>query len=190
MKLKFDNNLHYQKQAIASVVDLFKGQTPKQANFTVSSNSSQLSLFGTENNGVGNYLELIEDEILENLQEIQLRNGIGQTSVLRKNQYDFDIEMETGTGKTYVYLRSIFELNKNYGFTKFIIVVPSIAIKEGVKKSIEIMTDEFKSLYDNVIFNHFVYDSSQLERVRSFAVSDNIEIMVINIDAFRGASLF
>ena len=185
MKLKFDNNLHYQKQAIASVVDLFKGQTPKQANFTVSSNSSQLSLFGTENNGVGNYLELIEDEILENLQEIQLRNGIGQTSVLRKNQYDFDIEMETGTGKTYVYLRSIFELNKNYGFTKFIIVVPSIAIKEGVKKSIEIMTDEFKGLYDNVIFNHFVYDSSQLERVRSFAVSDNIEIMVINIDAFR-----
>ena len=185
MKLKFDNNLHYQKQAIASVVDLFKGQTPKQANFTVSANSSQLSLFGTENNGVGNYLELIEDEILENLQEIQLRNGIGQTSVLRKNQYDFDIEMETGTGKTYVYLRSIFELNKNYGFTKFIIVVPSIAIKEGVKKSIEIMTDEFKGLYDNVIFNHFVYDSSQLERVRSFAVSDNIEIMVINIDAFR-----
>lgn len=84
MKLKFDNNLHYQKQAIASVVDLFKGQTPKQANFTVSSNSFQLSLFGTENNGVGNYLELIEDEILENLQEIQLRNGIGQTSVLRK----------------------------------------------------------------------------------------------------------
>ena len=190
MRLKFDNNLHYQKQAIASVVDLLKGQTRKQANFTVAL-QKQVSMDDLEQGytdqaiGVANKLELIEDEILENLQEIQLRNGIGQTSVLLKNQYDIDIEMETGTGKTYVYLRSIFELNKNYGFTKFIIVVPSIAIKEGVKKSIEIMTDEFKGLYDNVIFNHFVYDSSQLEQVRSFAVSDNIEIMVINIDAFR-----
>lgn len=190
MKLKFDNNLHYQQQAIAAVVDLFKGQTPKQANFTVAL-PKQISMEELENGyaesaiGVANKLELIEDEILENLQAIQLRNGIPQTSSLHKNQYDFDIEMETGTGKTYVYLRSIFELNKNYGFTKFIIVVPSIAIKEGVKKSIEIMTDEFEGLYDNVIFNSFVYDSSQLERVRSFAVSDNIEIMVINIDAFR-----
>ena len=185
MKLKFDNNLHYQKQAISAVVDLFKGQTSKQANFTVSTNSPQTSLLDTENNGVGNKLELIEDEILENLQAVQLRNGIEQAKELKKNKYDFDIEMETGTGKTYVYLRTVFELNKHYGFTKFIIVVPSIAIKEGVKKSIEIMTDEFKGLYDNTIFNSFVYDSSQLEQVRSFAVSDNIEIMVINIDAFR-----
>ena len=184
MKLKFDNNLQYQKEAISAVVDLFKGQTPKQSNFTVSAISNQIGMFDT-NNGVGNYMELVEDEILENLQEVQLRNGISQTKELKKNKYDFDIEMETGTGKTYVYLRTIFELNKNYGFTKFIIVVPSIAIKEGVKKSIEIMTDEFKGLYDNVVFNHFVYDSNQLEEVRSFAVSDNIEIMVINIDAFR-----
>lgn len=93
--------------------------------------------------------------------------------------------METGTGKTYVYLRTIFELNKCYGFTKFVIVVPSLAIKEGVKKSIEIMTDEFKGLYDNVVFDSFVYDSSKVEDVRSFALSDNIQIMVINIDAFR-----
>ena len=184
MKLKFDNNLQYQQEAISAVVDLFKGQTPKQSNFTVSANSAQLGLFDT-NNGIGNYLELIEDEILENLQEVQLRNGLPQTLALKKNEYDFDIEMETGTGKTYVYLRTIFELNKNYGFSKFIIVVPSIAIKEGVKKSIEIMTDEFKKLYENTIFNSFVYDSSKPEGVRSFAVSDNIEIMVINIDAFR-----
>lgn len=184
MKLKFDNNLQYQQEAISAVVDLFKGQTPKQSNFTVSANSAQLGLFDT-NNGIGNYLELIEDEILENLQEVQLRNGLPQTLALKKNEYDFDIEMETGTGKTYVYLRTIFELNKNYGFSKFIIVVPSIAIKEGVKKSIEIMIDEFKKLYENTIFNSFVYDSSKPEGVRSFAVSDNIEIMVINIDAFR-----
>ena len=184
MKLKFDNNLQYQQEAISAVVDLFKGQTPKQSNFTVSSNSNQIGLFDT-NNGIGNYLELIDDEILENLQEVQLRNGLPKTLSLKKNEYDFDIEMETGTGKTYVYLRTIFELNKQYGFSKFIIVVPSIAIKEGVKKSIEIMSDEFKNLYNNTVFNSFIYDSSDPEGVRSFAVSDNIEIMVINIDAFR-----
>jgi len=184
MKLKFDNNLQYQQEAISAVVDLFKGQTSKRSDFTVSATSAQLGWLDT-NNGVGNYLELIEDEILENLQEVQLRNGLPQTLSLKKNEYDFDIEMETGTGKTYVYLRTIFELNKRYGFSKFIIVVPSIAVKEGVKKSIEIMTDEFKRLYDNAIYNSFIYDSSKLEDVRSFAVSDNIEIMLINIDAFR-----
>ena len=184
MKLKFDNNLQYQQDAISAVVDLFKGQTPKQSNFTVRISGKQVGMFETEN-GIGNYLELIEDEILENLQAVQLRNGLPQTLRLKKNVYDFDIEMETGTGKTYVYLRTIFELNKKYGFSKFIIVVPSIAIKEGVNKSIEIMTDEFKMLYDNAIFNSFVYDSNKLEDIRSFAVSDNIEIMVINIDAFR-----
>jgi type III restriction enzyme len=93
--------------------------------------------------------------------------------------------METGTGKTYVYLRTIFELHKNYGFSKFIIVVPSIAIKEGVYKSLEMTKDHFKALFDNTVYNYFFYDSSVPEQVRSFAVSDNIEIMVINIDAFR-----
>ena len=90
-----------------------------------------------------------------------------------------------GTGKTYVYLRTILELHQNYGFTKFIIVVPSLAIKEGVYKSLQITEEHFKELYGNLIYNYFVYDSSQLEQVRSFAVSNNIEIMVINIDAFR-----
>ena len=80
-------------------------------------------------NGVGNKLELVEDEILENLQAVQLRNGLPQTKTLKKGAYDFDIEIETGTGKTYVYLRTIFELNKTYGFKMFIIVVPCIAIK-------------------------------------------------------------
>lgn len=98
---------------------------------------------------------------------------------------NFTIEMETGTGKTYVYLRTIFELNRQYGFTKFIIVVPSVAIKEGVRKSIEMTADHFKSLYDNVRFDSFVYDSQNLGLVRSFATSDYIQIMVINIDAFR-----
>jgi type III restriction enzyme len=93
--------------------------------------------------------------------------------------------METGTGKTYVYLRTIFELNRKYGFTKFIIVVPSIAIKEGVFKSLQITREHFKGLYDSVNYGFFVYDSEQVGQVRSFATSTTIQIMVINIDAFR-----
>lgn len=184
MKLQFDANLEYQEQAISSIVDIFRGQTPMQSNFTVSAYSGQIGLFDSTN-GIGNRLELDEDEILENLQAIQLRNGLAQTKTLKVGKYDFDVEMETGTGKTYVYLRTIFELHKNFGFSKFIIVVPSIAIKEGVYKSLEITNDHFKGLYDNTVYNYFFYDSSKLEQVRSFAVSDDIEIMVINIDAFR-----
>jgi type III restriction enzyme len=184
MKLQFDKDLEYQQQAIASVVDLFRGQTPMQTNFTVSDYHEQIGLYDTEN-GIGNRLELDEEEILKNLQEIQLRNGLPQTKFLKSGEYDFDIEMETGTGKTYVYLRTILELHKNYGFSKFIIVVPSIAIKEGVYKTLEITKEHFQDLYDNVIYNYFIYDSNNLEKVRSFAVSNHIEIMVINIDAFR-----
>ena len=184
MKLQFDKNLEYQQQAIASVVDLFNGQTPMQTNFTVSSYNGQIGLFDS-GNGIGNRLELDEEEILKNLQEVQLRNGLPQTKTLKAGNYDFDVEMETGTGKTYVYLRTILELHKNYGFSKFIIVVPSIAIKEGVYKSLQITEEHLKGLYDNTIYNYFIYDSSNLEQVRSFAVSNNIEIMVINIDAFR-----
>ncbi|HHT95368.1 MAG TPA: DEAD/DEAH box helicase family protein [Clostridia bacterium] len=184
MKLKFDDNLEYQLQAIASVVDLFSGQTPMHTNFTVSAYSGQIGLFDTAN-GVGNRLELDKEEILSNLQNIQLRNRLPQTATLKAGMYDFDIEMETGTGKTYVYIRTILELHKNYGFSKFIIVVPSVAIKEGVYKSLQVTKEHFQELYDNTIYNFFVYDSSNLEQVRSFAVSSNIEIMVINIDAFR-----
>ena len=183
MKLQFDANLHYQEQAVSAVVDLFRGQTPRQSNFTVSNYSDQGTMF--TDNGVGNKLELVEDEILENLQAVQLRNGLPQSKALKKGAYDFDIEMETGTGKTYVYLRTIFELNKAYGFKKFIIVVPSIAIKEGVAKSLEITKEHFQTIYNNVVYDSYIYDGSKPEEVRSFAVNDNISIMVINIAAFR-----
>ena len=93
--------------------------------------------------------------------------------------------METGTGKTYVYLRSIFEMHKRYGFTKFIIVVPSIATKEGVYKSLLITKEHFKELYKNVSYDFFIYDSSKLIDVKNFATSSNLQIMVINIDAFK-----
>ena len=97
----------------------------------------------------------------------------------------FRSRWETGTGKTYVYLRTVFELNKRYGFKKFIIVVPSVAIREGVLKSIEIMCDHFKALYDNVPFGYFVYDSKRLGAVRQFSDSNHVQIMVINIQAFQ-----
>jgi type III restriction enzyme len=183
MKLKFDPNLQYQEQAVSSVVDLFRGQTPMQSNFTISGFTGQGRLLGKH--GVGNKLELDEEEILFNLQAVQLRNGLPQTKKLKAGKYDFDIDMETGTGKTYVYLRTIIELHRNYGFSKFIIVVPSIAIKEGVYKSLQITQEHFRSIFGNIIYEYFVYDSNKLEQVRSFAVNDYVEIMVINIDAFR-----
>ena len=148
MKLKFNPNLTYQEEAISAVVDLYKGQQSAQSNFTVLSFGAQVGLYDA-GQGIGNRFELIDEEILDNLQQIQLQKGLPLSEDLHTNKLDFNIEMETGTGKTYVYLRTIFELNKNYGFCKFIIVVPSIAIKEGVYKSLQMTEEHFKVLYDN-----------------------------------------
>jgi len=108
-------------------------------------------------------------------------------SVEERQAPSFCVEMETGTGKTYVYTKTVFELNKRYGFTKFIIVVPSVAIREGVYKSLQITADHFGAEYDNVPCRYFIYDSKKLSDVRQFATSNNIEIMIINIDAFKKA---
>ena len=185
MKIQFESNLDYQDRAISSIVDIFEGQEVCQSNFSIVRQhvKGQSTTADFNDLGIGNRLELLDDEILANVQNIQLRNGLPQSKKL--NTMDFSIEMETGTGKTYVYLKSIFELNKRYGFTKFIVVVPSIAIKEGTKKTLEITNDHFKTLFDNVNYDSFVYDSSNLEQVRDFATSGDIRIMVINIDAFR-----
>lgn len=182
MKLKFEANLEYQNQAISSIVDIFKGEKRKGSIFTIPNLATQGELI-TTSNGISNNLDLDKDEILENVKAIQLRNGLKQTEKL--NTLDFDIEMETGTGKTYVYLKSIFELHKNYGFSKFIIVVPSIAIKEGVYKSLEITKEHFDNIYNNERYNYFIYNSKNPEDIRSFATNDHISIMVINIDAFN-----
>lgn len=186
LQLKFDSHLDYQDEAISSIVDLFKGQTTSQSIFTVSSGAriAKLTSANYKNIGIGNRLEISEQELLENLQKIQLRNGIPQSKSISSG-YDFDVEMETGTGKTYVYTKSIMEMNKQYGFTKFIIVVPSIAIKEGVYKSLKITENHFKELYNNVQYDFFIYNSNKLELVRDFAVNDCVSIMIINIDAFR-----
>ena len=96
----------------------------------------------------------------------------------------FSVEMETGTGKTYVYIRTIYELNKKYGFKKFVIVVPNIAIREGVLKNLEITFDHFQNLYDRIPVNFDVYDSRKVSGLRGFASSNAIQILVINIDSF------
>lgn len=183
MKLKFNSNLKYQKEAVKAVTDLFKGQNSMLSYFTV---TGQQGIYGVGNGqGVGNKLDISTEDILKNLRKVQQYHKLALSDSLEKGHLDFNIEMETGTGKTYVYLRTIFELNKLYGFTKFIVVVPSVAIKEGVFKTIQITRDHFKELYDNVIYDSFIYDSSKLEQVRNFAVSSNIQIMIINIDSFN-----
>ncbi|WP_261817619.1 type III restriction-modification system endonuclease [Vibrio gallicus] len=186
MKIKFNPNLDHQKDAINAVVGVFEGQETFQSNFSVS-NAVQADMF-EKNDGIGvaNALTLLPEELYENTRNVQLVNGLPQTETTKQAlpSLDFTVEMETGTGKTYVYLRSAFELNQRYGLTKFIIVVPSVAIKEGVYKSLQITEEHFRKEYKNVQYDYFVYDSSKREQVRNFATNDYIQIMVINIDAF------
>jgi type III restriction enzyme len=182
MKLKFDPSLQYQQDAINAVVGVFDGQPFVQSGAMAFQALQIGGLFQTEL-GMGNRLNLPDDEILKNVQAIQETNDIEKVAALQGRE--FSVEMETGTGKTYVYLRTIFELNKTYGFRKFIIVVPGVAIREGVLKSIDIMKEHFQTLYENAPFDHFVYDSKRLGKVRQFATSNQVQIMVINIQSFQ-----
>lgn len=186
MKLKFDSSQQFQLDAIASIVDLFDGQPLNKGDFSVEIELGQNALFQTEL-GFGNLLQISEEAIYENLVKIQERNDLDITGLdeFSANGLNFTVEMETGTGKTYVYLRTIFELNKKYGFKKFVVVVPSIAIREGTLKNIEITRDHFRALYNNVEFEYFVYDGKKANRLRNFATSNQIQIMIINIDSFR-----
>lgn len=186
MKIKFNPDLDHQKEAINAIIGVFEGQQTFQSNFSVS-NSVQADMFEKNDGiGVGNAIKLLDEELYENTRNVQLINGLPQTENAKKalSSLDFTVEMETGTGKTYVYLRSAFELNQRYGLTKFIIVVPSVAIKEGVYKSLQMTEDHFRKEYKNVQYDYFIYDSSKREQVRNFATNDYIQIMVINIDAF------
>ena len=151
MKLSFESNLEYQRDAIQSVVSLFEGQARRDSGFRY-----DLDEDGVLNmiDGIGNRLSLSDDQILENLRKIQESNGLALSD--RLDRMHFSIEMETGTGKTYVYLRTIYELNRKYGFKKFVIVVPSVPIREGVLKNLQITHDHFQSLYDNVPVRYYV----------------------------------
>ena len=186
MKLHFEPDLDYQLQAIEAVCDLFRGQEICRTEFTVTRDPAdpQMRMAFAENDlGIGNRLSLLDEELLKNLNDIQLKNGLPPSSTLASG--DFTVEMETGTGKTYVYTRTIFELNKRYGFTKFVIVVPSVAIKEGVFKSLQITEDHFRALYAGVPFEYFIYDSAKLGQVRNFATSPNTQIMVVTVGAIN-----
>ena len=197
MKLHFEADLSYQANAIEAVCDLFRGQEVCRSEFTVTLRAAgttgeadasplQGTLEGmaeTPQGGVGNRLTLLDDEVNDNLKAIQLRNGLPPSTKLSG---DFTVEMETGTGKTYVYLRTVFELNKRFGFTKFVIVVPSVAIKEGVNKTLEITRDHLEGLYPGAKgYEFFQYDSAKLGQVRNFATSPNVQIMVITVGAIN-----
>ena len=121
--------------------------------------------------------------LLDNLHAVQARNHLDQTDSGTIGRH-FTIEMETGTGKTYVYLRTLFELHKQYGFTKFVIVVPSVAIREGTLASIKLMSEHFEALYATTL-DAQVYDSRNLNRIRQFATASTLQILILNIDAFR-----
>lgn len=179
MKLRFDAALPYQRAAIDSVLGLFEGQPLTESAFSVSFKTEDL--LQTEY-GLGNNLVLDDDTLRKNLHAVQERNGLPKA--VGFGSRDYSIEMETGTGKTYVYLRTAFELNKVYGFRKFVIVVPSVPIREGVLHSIATMKEHFAALYGTP-FSHFVYDSKQPGKMRNFATANAMQIMVINIQAFQ-----
>lgn len=189
---QFDSHQQYQLDAINAVVDLFDGQ-PKDADKiaialrgSVASREGELDLgLEQEIGAIGNNLVLDEGTILANLQTVQDRNGLEVSEKLVDDKLDFDIEMETGTGKTYVYLRTVFELAKNYGFTKFIVLVPSVAIREGVNTSIRLMREHFRSLYPAQPFDANVYRGDKAEEVQAFATATNVQILVMTIDAVR-----
>lgn len=180
MKLHFDSNQEYQIEAVRAVTDIFEGQPLSGGDFEFSLTDTGSLL---SENGVGNSLTLTDEQVWENVKRIQQRNEI-KSENLELQGMNFSIEMETGTGKTYVYLRTIYELNKLYGFKKFVIVVPSIAIREGVLKNLQITCEHFQTLYDKTQINYDVYDSKKVSNLRGFAAGNAIQILVINIDAF------
>lgn len=180
MKLHFDSNQEYQWDAVKAITEIFEGQPLSSSDFEFSVSNAGALL---SENGFGNNLTLSAEQILENVKSIQQRNQIKEP-VEALQGMNFSVEMETGTGKTYVYLRTIYELNKLYGFKKFVIVVPSVAIREGVLKNLQITHDHFQSLYDKTAITFDVYDSKKVSNLRGFSSGNAIQVLVINIDSF------
>lgn len=201
--------LQYQLDAVKAVTDVFKGQpNTKLSQYTrdvgklSNPQGQQMRLFGDgsdltlatddEDYAIGyanNPIQIDDNEALHNIQDVQERENIKRdTNLIKKlSPLDLDVEMETGTGKTYVYIRTIFELNKLYGFSKFIIMVPSIAIREGVKKSFKMTENHFYQIYQKKA-TYFIYNSSNLSLIDSFAKSNSIQVMIINSQAFNSST--
>ena len=180
MKFEFDANQDYQRNAIDAVVKLFEGQIPIRTTLQFSGESNFIA--------IPNRLDLDSKQIGINLKAIQETNGIDGNSFSTKGFPNFSVEMETGTGKTYIYLRTALELFQQYGMRKFIVVVPSVAIREGVLKTLQITESHFRELYNNLPYRYYVYDSMKLSQVRQFALSDSVEIMVMTLASFNKAS--
>ena len=192
MRFQFDGNQAFQLRAIESVADLLRGQPRNLVDFA---SADAGTLFGPPRNR----LDLDDAQLLENLQAVQRQNGITPDTTLHTIEEtintvfgdhllrfpNFSVEMETGTGKTYVYIRTALELNRRYGLRKFIVVVPSVAVREGVIKSLKITQDHLRALYDNVPYRYTVYDSKSIAKVRQFAQSDCVELLVMTIDSFN-----
>jgi len=179
MKFKFTKDLEHQTDAINAIVGIFDtGKNLARENEPVFRNVASKI--------IANELEIDAKSMLENLQIIQRQNKIDAVTENVDGIFsmDFSIEMETGTGKTYVYLRTIFDLNKKYGLKKFIILVPSVAIREGVLKTIEQTKEHFNGLYD-ARFNSFAYDSGKLSQVQEFAMGLDLQIMIMTIQSFN-----
>jgi len=192
MQIKFDANQEFQIQAIEAITNIFDGQPRVKTQITSALGFAALP----------NQLNLTTKELLANLQAVQEKNEIEQDKELISIErvvetaegkqlvkfFNFSVEMETGTGKTYVYLRTAFELFQRYGMRKFIVVVPSVAVREGVLKTLEITKAHFRKEYNNTPYRYYSYDSANLSQVRQFALSESIEIMVMTIDSFNKAS--
>lgn len=194
MQFKFDANQEYQVKAIEAVTGLFEGQPRIEVDLTFTLGAGA---------AVPNRLDLDDDALLKNLQTVQVAaNGVKSDDALQCIEAtvetaagpkavrfpNFSVEMETGTGKTYVYIRTALELYRRYGFRKFIVVVPSIAIKEGVLKTLEITQAHLRELYGNVPYRFYVYRSENLTGIRQFALADGVELMIMTIDSFKKES--
>ncbi|STZ00340.1 type III restriction-modification system StyLTI enzyme res [Moraxella lacunata] len=178
MQIQYEH-LDYQKQAIDSIVDLFQGEiTHHQDDFSLSDKDNVRV--------IANELSLSKDDIFDNLKNIQTQNQLSLSDKL-DNLY-FSVEMETGTGKTFVYLNTIFELYQRYGWRKFIIVVPSVAIREGVLQTLNSTKAYFKDEFNSPIYHYGEYSGQKTNMLKHFSTSTNIEILVMNIQSFEKES--
>lgn len=204
--MKFNFKIQqYQTDAVDAVVTVFNGQgfhdkinyirdlgkmKSKDMQMTLGFTDEEMQLYDpTNDTGYKNELvELSDEQLLSNIQALQRQNNIKLSNSLVKDlgRCSLDIEMETGTGKTYAYIKTMFELNKKYGWSKFIVVVPSIAIREGVKKSFEITADHFMEHYGKKA-RFFIYNSSNLNQLDNFSSSSGINVMIINTQAFASS---
>lgn len=201
MEFKFDHHAPHQMAALNAVVKVFKGQP--QAGTAFENTRGEVGSVEFGDKGIGNRLVLSKEHFLANIQEVQKENELEVSTALvpratseATNEANDDspavdlnlsIEMETGTGKTYTYIRTIYELHRVYGFCKFVIVVPSVAIREGTLKNLEITAKDMKAQY-GVPANYTVWDSKNRNGLRNFAASNSLQILVINIDSFASDS--